>query len=325
MFKLRGLVSGGLIVNYECSSKCKHCAYSSSPSWPREYIKSSMSDSIFSNLRKMGCSSIHIGGGEPLLIPERIFPILESAKNHGISIDYIETNASWFREGDWTLDILRKLKSLGVSTLLISLDPYHNEYVPFYKVKGLMKACGKVNMGVFPWLMEFWDELDYFDDSKPHSLEEYERAFGEDYLKSLPQRYGLSLKGRALKTYKPLMKDVSLESIIEASHPCGLLSGRSHFHVDLYGNYIPQSCPGFSIPLRELREGVARTNYPIIDSLEREGIKGLLSYAKEKYGFEAKESYKNECDLCYDIRNYLSVDLDLNLKDLEPKGHYLYI
>lgn len=62
MLKINNLVSGGIITNYKCSSKCKHCAYSSSPGWPNEYMSYETADEIFSILRRKGCHSVHIGG-----------------------------------------------------------------------------------------------------------------------------------------------------------------------------------------------------------------------------------------------------------------------
>jgi len=276
MLKIDYLVSGGLITNYKCSSKCKHCSYASSPSWPSDYMTSSMADEIFSILRSLGCHSVHIGGGEPLLQPDKIYPVLESAGRNKIDIDYIETNASWFKDEASAKSVLRRLMQYGVRMLLISIDPYHNEYIPFSKVKGLIEVCSKVNMGVFPWLMDFWADLDALDDRKPHSLQEYAKAFGQDYLLRLPERYGLNLKGRALKTYKPMMRMEPFNKILKESVPCRLLSGIHHFHVDLYGNFIPQSCPGLSVKLREVSYGADPDKYPVLHSLESIGIGGLV-------------------------------------------------
>ena len=78
MLKIDHLISAGIITNYNCSSKCKHCSYASSPEWPRDYMTASTADEIFSILRRLGCTHVHIGGGEPLLRPERIYPVLES-------------------------------------------------------------------------------------------------------------------------------------------------------------------------------------------------------------------------------------------------------
>ena len=123
--------------------------------------------------------------------PERIYPIQESAIRHNIEIEYIETNASWYRDEQSSKEILRELMKRNVYTLLISMDPFHNEYIPFYKVKGLIEACSKVNMGVFPWLMEFWDDLVSLMIEKPIRWRSM-LSFGEDYLWNLPKRYGLN-------------------------------------------------------------------------------------------------------------------------------------
>ena len=325
MLKLNHLISAGIITNYNCSSKCKHCSYASSPEWPRDYMTASTADEIFSILRKLGCTHVHIGGGEPLLRPERIYPVLESARRNRIAIDYIETNASWFKDEASAIEVLKEIMDRGVHQLLISIDPYHNEYIPFYKIKGLMMACSKANMGVFPWLMEFWDDLDSFDHSRPHSLEEYGRLFGQSYLRRLPGRYGIGYKGRALKTYRDTFKRESFDSIMKKSRGCSLLSGIYHSHIDLYGNFVPQSCPGLSIKLRDLFEGADPKSYPIFHRLNTEGIRALVELATEEYGFKPKSEYAGQCDLCYDVRNYLVLEKGLDLPDLQPAGHYRYV
>lgn len=325
MLRVDYLVSGGIITNYKCSSKCRHCSYCSSPQWPDDYMTPTMADEVFSILRRLGCHSVHIGGGEPLLKPDRILDVLKMAEKNNIDIEYIETNASWYRNEATTKTVLRELKDHGVHTLLISIDPYHNEYIPFWKVKALIKACSKVRMNVFPWLMEFWDDIDAMDDRKPHSLDEYALVYGEDYLAQLPNRYGLGLKGRALKTYKPMMGKQSFQRILEESRPCRLLAGVYHFHVDLYGNFIPQSCPGFAIPLKELQYGADSDKYRIFHSLESVGIAGFADLAIKEYGYKPKAEYAGRCDLCYDMRNYLVLELGLDLPDLKPEGHYKYV
>jgi len=145
-------------------------------------MSSDTSDEIFAILKKLGCHSVHIGGGEPLLQPDSIFLVLKSAKRNRMDIEYVETNASWFKDAASAETILISLMKNGVYTLLISIDPFHNEFIPFWKVKSLIEVCRKVNMSVFPWLMEFWPDLDTMDDQKPHSLEEYAKVFGQDYL-----------------------------------------------------------------------------------------------------------------------------------------------
>lgn len=323
MLQFKRLVSGGIITNYYCSSKCKHCVYGSSQYWPRDYMSAETAAEIFSLLVKSGCDTVHIGGGEPLLNPDKLFPILEAARESGINIEYIETNASWHKDGKKTEELLRKLKAQGVHTLLISIDPFHNEYIPFNKTKGLIEACKKAGMGVFPWLMEFWGDLDTMDDTQTHSLEEYTKVFGEDYKWQLIQRYQLNLRGRALQSFKEYLKTYYTEEILHNSGPCRELSGVYHFHIDLYGNFVPQSCAGLSMHYQDVLTGARPEKYPLLHALYSIGIKGLYDLAVKKYGFKEKESYKGKCDLCYDIRRYLVMDLKLDLPDLQPSRHYV--
>ena len=150
-------------------------------------------------------------------------------------------------------------------------------------------------------------------------------GFWTSYLVKLARRYGLNLKGRALKTYKPLIMRQPFKRILEESKPCKLLSGIYHFHVDLYGNFIPQSCPGFSVPLKELVHGADPGKYRVFYSLESVGIRGLVELAEKEYEYAPKTEYAGKCDLCYDIRNHLVLELGLDLPDLKPEGHYKYL
>lgn len=325
MIKFDRLISGGLITNYYCSSSCKHCVYCSSPSWPKDYMERHMAEEIFRFLKNMGCSSIHIGGGEPFLEYDKLLDILDAAAKINMHIEYIETNASWHININNTLKILEEAKKRGVRTLLISIDPFHNEFIPFKKVKELFSACRTCGMEVFPWLMDFWNDIDHLDDTKTHSFEEYEEAFGAQYRKDVLKRYGVNMKGRALKTFKPYLKKITLKDILEASKPCSEIRGVYHFHVDLYGNFVPQSCPGLSIYFKDVAKGADKEKYNIISLLYEHGIKALYEFAVEQHGFVPEQTYTGKCDLCISIRRFFVLQKGLDLCDLKPEGHYIFV
>lgn len=79
-----------------------------------------------------------------------------------------------------------------------------------------------------------------------------------------------------------------------------------------------------SIPLRELAHGADPGKYRIFNSLESVGISGFVELAVKEYGYKPGEEYAGRCDLCYDIRNYLVLELWLDLADLKPVNHYKY-
>lgn len=318
------LLSGGLITNYFCTSRCGHCAYFSSPSREKDYITAETAKNVLGHVKEKGCRSLHIGGGEPLLRPKPLMDVLDVFRETGMSVDYIETNSSWFRTVEDAGPLLRELKSRGATTLLISISPFHNEYIPLRKITGLLTACRSTGMNIFPWVESFLPDLKKFDPDTVHSLEEYEELFGDNYVASIPGRYWISFRGRALKTYKKYMEDRSFETIVKHSPGgCGELFDVSHFHVDLYGNYVPGLCTGLSISSKDLGGPLSDKKYPFITRLMDEGIEGLASFATREYGYVLKETYVSKCDICYDIRKFLVIDKGIESGDLKPKGYYL--
>lgn len=318
------LGSGGLITNYFCTSKCRHCLYRCSPSWPREYISEQTARGNFTAIRSLGCRSVHIGGGEPMLLPKQLFRVLEIAGEAAVEIDYVETNSSWYRDHDTACTVLAKLLERGVSTLLVSISPLHNEFIPFSNVKGVIAACREIGIGIFPWIRDFYSEVERFDDRIPHAMEEYLNEFGDDYLRKLPERYWISPGGRALDTFGPFRLQKPAAVLTAEAGPCRELAETGHFHLDLFGNYVPGLCAGLAINRDDLGGILHRDAYPILTVLHAEGIGGLLELAERRYDFQPKRSaYGSKCELCYEIRQFLVTEKKVDSHELQPRGHYL--
>jgi len=280
---------------------------------------------LFRFLKQNGCTSVHIGGGEPLLRPDKLFPVLEAAVETGIGIDYVETNAAWHKTPERTATVLRSLRERSVDTLLISMDPFHNAFIPFRQVKDLMRSCHENGMQVFAWKEAFFDEMEAMGDEVPHDLTEWASLFGGGSISGLIRRYGLGLKGRALETFRPYLVQVPLEDILRDAGPCTELAGAYHFHLDLHGQFIPQSCQGLSVHYQDAVRGALVSEYPVFARLHEGGIGLLLDHARETYGFVPDAKYAGKCDLCWAIRRYLALDRGLDLPDLQPHGHYLHV
>ena len=321
---LSRLASGGLITNYYCTSSCRHCLYRCGPRWKKDYISLETARETFMTITNLGCSSIHIGGGEPLLRPDKLYGVLASAQEAGMHIEYKETNSSWFRSRDTACEILENLQARGLSTLLVSISPFHNEYITFSKVKGVLLACRETGMHVFPWTADFIDEISSLDHTIPHSLGEYQEVFGPDYLARLPGRYWISQGGRSLETFKKysIPRTVS-ELVAMNTKGCSELAEVNHFHIDLYGNYIPGLCAGLSIRKNDLGGMLDAKEYPLITSLYTTGVGGFCDYATRNFSFRAKsQNYGSKCELCFEIRKYLVLEKRINSKELQPIGHY---
>ena len=324
-FNIKKLRSGGLITNYFCTSSCKHCLYNCSPQWEKRYIDPEAAEKIFEKIRSLGCRSVHIGGGEPLLRPDKLGTVLEVASEVGISVEYVETNSSWFQDIESAKALLGGLRQQGLQTLLVSISPFHNEQIPFSRIQGVIKAATQVGVGVFPWITDFISDLSQFDPTKSHSLDEYLHVYGDNYLLQILQRYWIHLGGRALETFRPLLGKKTFQQILD-ENPGGCaaeLADTSHFHIDLFGNYIPGLCSGLSISVEDLAKPLSAETYPILICLYRFGIRGLIKMAEDIAEFRPQKNlYINKCDLCTEVRSFLVKNDYHGSKELSPVEFY---
>ena len=324
-FNIKKLRSGGLITNYFCTSRCKHCLYNCSPQWENRYIDPVTVEKGLKTVLSLGCRLVHIGGGEPLLRPDKLVTVLEIADDLGVSVEYVETNSSWFQDLDSATALLRRLHKHGLNTLLVSISPFHNELIPFFKIKGVIAAGRHAGVGIFPWVTDFVSDLSRFDPGQTHSLEEYYNIFGRVYLLQVLRRYWIHLGGRALETFRPLLGQKTFRQILNESsgNCCGELSNTGHFHIDLFGKYIPGLCSGLSVSIEDLGKPLSDQTYPIITSLYRHGIRRLIKIADDSGGFSPqKDLYLNKCDLCTEVRSFLVQNNYNGSEELNPAEFY---
>ena len=322
-YAISHLHSGGLITNYYCTSACGHCLYGCSPHWSKQYIDIANTDKNLRIIRRLGCRSIHVGGGEPFLHVEGLQMVIETSHSLDVQVDYVETNSSWYRDRDTACQLLSSLKRVGLSTLLISMSPFHNEHIPFFKVKGVVEACHDTGIKVFPWISDFFPEITALGDKTTHRLSEYESRYGIDYLRKIRSRYWIHLGGRALKTFADVLNSEPYETFLtEDNGGCQELFDVSHFHLDLFGNYIPGLCSGLAMDRDDLGHPISSEKYPFLYVLFDRGVKGLFERVVETYDFKLADRYLSKCHLCFDLRRYLVLKEGLKTRDLQPRSFY---
>lgn len=315
---IKNLFSGGIITNYSCSSKCEHCLYRSSPGRERDYITPEQLRKNARAIREGGCKSVHVGGGEPFLKVQELLTCLNVLKDEGVEVEYVETNSNWFQSPEQAAEIIRAVKSRGVGTLLVSISPFHIGHIPLRKVKGVMSACQDEGVHVLPWSADFLTELDALDDTKTHSMEELSEFLGEDYFERVSHRYWIHPGGRVFEFLSRFKKKLPLEEILSAP-PCKELTDTNHFHMDLFGFYVPGLCSGLAISVEDLGEELPGEKYPLLNLLYHGGIRALYEKAMGE-GFEPGGEYFSKCHLCNEIRDFLATQQDYS--ELRPKGYY---
>ena len=317
MVKINGLRHGGIMANYQCNAACRHCLYACSPDRDKSYITKEAAEEVCSLLIQGGCRSVHIGGGEPFLDFEGLINLLRTIRNSGLRLEYVETNGFFAADEELTEQYLAELKAVGVDTLCISLDPFHAEYIPFNLPLKLAEICRRAGFGYFLWQERFLPSLAGVNKGSAQSRENLEKQISANYIIDTARSYGLSLGGRAINIEEEFEKPKPIAGLLKTKS-CRHLLSSDHFHVDLYGNFIPPGCTGIALPLYEVLNGIPIDKYPAFRALTSGGLAELVGFAEEM-GFSPEEEYTSSCVLCFYTRQWLSENADC--PELDPK-HY---
>ncbi|MFX1393224.1 MAG: 4Fe-4S cluster-binding domain-containing protein, partial [Promethearchaeota archaeon] len=139
--------SGGLILNFRCNCECKQCMYLGSPKWKDDWISNKKLESILLKLSKYIKASpygrehvslnygLHFTGGEPFLNYENLLNAIKIAHNLKIPSLFVETNCYWCENDEITKQRLLELKNNGLNGILISVNPFILEYIPFERTE----------------------------------------------------------------------------------------------------------------------------------------------------------------------------------------------
>jgi len=257
-------------------------------------------------LRSGSCSSVHIGGGEPFLDFEGLLTLVKTAQKYGIIVEYVETNGYWASSEDKVKDRLKALIDAGVDTLCISVDPFHAEYIPYAAPIRLAEWCRRYGFGYFLWQERFLPMMKSLSGDEAHNRAALEDGISQDYIQKTALTYGLSYGGRAVNIAQEYFPSQPIAKITSSS-PCHKLLSTNHFHVDMYGRFIPPGCTGIAIPLEEGLCGIPAGKYPAFEALLNGGVSALLELAVSR-GFSPNRSgYATGCVMCFYIRRWLSL------------------
>ncbi len=312
--------SGGLLVNYRCQAVCGHCRGFCAPTRCDDYLSPEGAVRIFRRVRELGTHCMHISGGEPFIHPEKLLAVLAAAREEGMEINYIETSASWVHDLDEAADVFARVKEMDVQIVSLAASPYHNSFITADQLLGCIAACRKVGMGTGIWTDEFLPDITAMPTDRTHDLSEYIERYGKDYLVKMPGRYALTMTGRAVATHRDTMPLCPTSRIPHMCRSCQELGERSHYHVDLYGNYIPPGCFGLGLPLEALGKELDAEEFPIAYRLML-SPKQLLDYCKS-LGFQPAGSHYNRCHLCQEMRYFLWKKFPGRYRELAPEGFY---
>lgn len=265
---------------------------------------------------------LHFSGGEPFLSFELLLKAVEIAEALGIPSTFVETNCFWCKNDDLTRERLQALKKKGLIGIMISVNPFYAEYVPFEKTERCIRISQEVfGSNVMVYQLEYYRMFKRLGITGRLSIDEYLKLTRGE---SLSDKVELFLMGRATEQLKDLYPSHPPERFLSA--PClpGIIRSW-HNHFDNYGNFMPGYCGGISLGSwfeldRLLQEGIDLEKRPVLNYLANEDMRGLLNFALDTGYREISEGYVSKCHLCLDIRKYLTSNGDF--EELKPRQFY---
>jgi len=229
----------GLMLTSWCNAECASCYVSCSPA-RREEMSADDALAFWASLVEAsphGCR-VHLTGGEPFGDWPRLIEICRRASGEGLGpAEKVETNAFWATDERVVRDRLAALDAAGMGKLVISADPYHQQFVPIERCRLAARLAEeilgprRVQVRWRDWLADGYD-TDSLGDAEREALFARCALGGRD-----------RLTGRAAERLAEQLPPKPAGEY--ADTPCreALLRSR-HVHVDPAGRVMPGTCAG---------------------------------------------------------------------------------
>jgi hypothetical protein len=140
-------------ITYRCNAHCMHCEVEDNQrrSTPAAIDPTLGAHIVHRVARAYPLRSLMTFGGEPLLYPEAVCAIHQAAYEEGIAHRSIITNAGVPRSEAGFRVLARRLADSGVNAILISIDAFHQTWIPLEVVERNARAFVDAGIEELVW------------------------------------------------------------------------------------------------------------------------------------------------------------------------------
>ena len=245
---LKNLNKIEFIVTYACTGKCKHCSEGNHDLCGEHIDSFYATELIKKAAAEYNIKTVMTFGGEPLLYPEAVFDIHNTAKSLGIEKQQLITNGYFSKSEQYINKVAEGLAECGVNDILLSVDAFHQETIPLDIVELFAKSVQNKNIPIRiqpAWLVSK-------NDDNPYNL--VTRSLVEHFLNlGIPESDGNVVfpEGNALKylgeyftsekVENPYIEDPANVHCLSVEPNGNLLNGNIYVKdvSELLNNYIP--------------------------------------------------------------------------------------
>ncbi|MBD5477299.1 MAG: radical SAM protein [Lachnospiraceae bacterium] len=152
------------VVTMACTGRCKHCSEGEHTAAGDHIDGDIAAKAVYDICKNYSIESLMTFGGEPLLYPEDVCKIHEAAREMNIPKRDLITNGYFSKNSERIREVAHMLGQSGVSSILLSVDAFHQETIPLEPVKEFAKCIMKEGVSIRTqpaWLVSVEDDNPY--------------------------------------------------------------------------------------------------------------------------------------------------------------------
>ena len=152
------------VITNACTGRCKHCSEGDHASDGEHIDPQVAADAVRRVAGIYDIKTVMAFGGEPLLYPDAVCTVMSAALELNIEKRQVITNGYISKDEAYIRTVIGRLAACGVNDLLLSVDAFHQEYIPVDVVRFFAKEAKVAGIPVRfspAWLVSREDENPY--------------------------------------------------------------------------------------------------------------------------------------------------------------------
>lgn len=266
------------LITYKCNCSCAHCFLSCGPDKEGVMSLSQIKGYIDQAKDTPSVNYFFIEGGEPFLYPKIALEAVKYATEKGYWIGIL-SNGFWAKTLEKGISVLKPFKDAGLGEIGISTDSFHQAKVPLLSAVNAVMAAEKLDIPV---------SIMATSNSKKE-ITQLQRCVAEMGAKS--KVWGSSIRGRGRGALICEGKPAKWQKLTKCAEN---LADPGRVHIGPEG------------AVHVCQNLVLGRDDQVIEQLIKGGPAALTKWAIEKHGFQPKDTYRQDCQLCNDVRCFLA-------------------
>lgn len=277
----------------KCNAACNMCCFSCSPAGKNKLDTEMVKDYI-RQAKEMGIKTVSFSGGEAIMHYDELKECMAYAKSLDMPSTLV-SNGFWGKDYEKGYEMLSGLTAAGLNALSISVDKFHQEYVPYESVRNAIKIALSLGVMSAVTLMDLKD-----GESVYRSIEELR-----------PEIYNRNLIVYPVFPAGAASANIPDDQFIRS---CGSEYAVCPFDNSitvLFDGTMMMCCTQFSkdIPivklgsfgktsLKDAYDNFKKNDYIYV--MLKNGLHWFASLAKE-LGYHVEDKYTVSCNLCHEL------------------------